>query len=327
MSGSKSRNARASRQSKASRKSAPSGKPATADTTKRSTLQDRANQRKRGPKFRASGGDEKVERRVPVPTQHNDHDQRKHTIHRAGALKRLGINQEQANRLQRISHILDHAEGGTPTVIAALRLCDDPDAGKFLDKFDSVSKTDKNYLSIEEICVAAGVVPKRLLELAVSALVEDGQSAGSIVAATFHPRIIRKTAEEALADHVYYDSMGNPIVKSGYRDRHLFLQGTGFLPQAKAGGGGVFNVNIVNRNAQANVGVPDTGDGAPEQSGDRFNAAEDDLIKLHTTLDGDRLLEAPKVVESPSSVALGHMYKDMSTAVEQEELECIPTKR
>lgn len=213
-----------------------------------------------------------------------------------------------------------------PTVIAALRLCDDPDAGKFLDKFDSVSKTDKNYLSIEEICVAAGVVPKRLLELAVSALVEDGQSAGAIVAATFHPRVIRKTAEAALHDDVYYDENGRLQGGGGHADRKLFLTGTGFLPQSSKGAGGVF-VTVNNQNAQANVGVQPVGEGEPEQEGDRFNAAEDDLIKLHTEIDGNRLLEAPKVVESPSSVALGHMYRDMSTAVEQEEMECIPTKR
>jgi len=205
-------------------------------------------------------------------------------------------------------------------VLAALRLCDDDQAQKFLDRYDAVSNTDHKYLTIEEIAVAAGVETKRLLELAVSALVEDGRSAGAIVAATYHPRVIRKTAEAALDDEVLFDAMGNPHIKSGHNDRKLFLTGTGFLPQSNRGSGGVF-VNITNQ--QANANVPVQVDGEPV--GDQFNAAEDDLRKVHELLDGNRLLEAPKIVESPTSILLGHQYRDMSEAVE--EMECIPSKR
>lgn len=331
MSGSKSKNATKGR-TKASRPSSKSGKRDTATATATattSTLQDRARQAtgwKRRPKFRASGDDRQIERRVPVPTQHNDNDQRKHTKQRAGALRRLGVAPEKLLGLPRITHILDHAEGGLPTVVAALRLSDDDDARKFLDRYDAVSDSDRKYLVVEEIAVAAEVSPKRLLEIAVSALVEDSRSSGAIIAATYHPRVIRKTAEAALHDDVYYDENGRLQGGGGHADRKLFLTGTGFLPQSSKGAGGVF-VTVNNQNAQANVGVQPVGEGEPEQEGDRFNAAEDDLIKLHTEIDGNRLLEAPKVVESPSSVALGHMYRDMSTAVEQEEMDCIPNRK
>jgi hypothetical protein len=208
------------------------------------------------------------------------------------------------------------------TVVAALRLSDDDDARKFLDRYDRVSATDHPYLTVEEISVAAGVDTKRLLELAVSALVEDGRSAGAIVAATYHPRVIRKTAEAALNDQVIYDSMGNPHVISGHQDRKLFLQGTGFLPQTSNRPGGVFNVNIVNQQNTANL--PGTSDNELPQ----FNAAEDALKSLHETIDGDKLLEAPRVVEGPTNVVLGHMYRELSESVDKgEEVECIPSKR
>lgn len=206
-----------------------------------------------------------------------------------------------------------------PTVIAALRLSADDDAIKFLDKHDALSKTDLALVTIEEISVAAGVDTKRLLELAVSALVEDSRSAGAIIAASFHPRVIRATAEAALDDDVYFDARGNPHYVDHHNDRRLFLQGTGFLPQpANRSGGGVF-VNITNQNAAAaQAGVPQVGEGESEDQ-PRFNAAEDDLKQFHETLDGGKLLEAPKVVENPANLVIGHMYQES-----QEELECIP---
>lgn len=193
-----------------------------------------------------------------------------------------------------------------PTVIAALRLSADDDAIKFLDKHDALSKTDLALVTVEEISVAAGVDTKRLLELAVSALVEDSRSAGAIIAASFHPRVIRAAASYALM----------PL---GEADRKLFLQGTGFLPQpANRSSGGVF-VNITNQNAAAaQAGVSQVGeDGADDVP--KFNAAEDDLKQFHETLDGGKLLEAPKVVENPANLVIGHMYQES-----QEELECIP---
>lgn len=146
--------------------------------------------------------------------------------------------------------------------------------------------------------MAAEVPPKRLLELCVSALVEDSRSAGAIIAASYHPRVIRATAENAIR---WTDAQS---------DRRVFLQGTGFLPQPANRPGGVF-VNI--NNAPAIPALPEGAD-----DGSMFNAAEDDLKVLHETLDGSKLLEAPKTVENASAITIGHQYKD-------DELSCVPT--
>lgn len=211
------------------------------------------------------------------------------------------------------------------TVIAALRLSGDDETWKFLDKYDALSETDKQYLSVEEICVAAGVDTKRLLELAVSSLVEDGQSAGQIIAASYHPRIIKKTAESALHDDAYIDENGRLQASSGHQDRRLFLQGTGFLPQSEKRSGGVFGgvINVNVNQQQANVDLPPQPEQEPQR---KFASAEDGLRVLHETIDGNKLLDAPKVIESPTNITIGHMYKDMNEAVDQ-ELECIPSRR
>lgn len=240
---------------------------------------------------------------IPVPTQHNDNVQRGHTKHRAGALRRLGITSAQMQGVPQVSHVLAHAEGGIPTVIASLRLCDDADSGKFLDVWDRISASDLEFVSVEEVCVAAGVAPKRLLEIAVSSLVEDGMNAGKIIAATYHPRVIRATAQCA------------ELFPDNQSDRRLFLQGTGFLPAPVNRPGGVFAPTI-NLNMPP---VPQVGDGGESDEGPMFNAAEDDLKTMHELLDGNKMLEAPKVIENAAAIQIGHQYRD------QEILECVPS--
>lgn len=271
----------------------------------------RSGKRKTGERSRSKSQDSGdrdtiVASQCPVPTQHNDNAQRSHTKRRAGALRRLGVTLPQIQRVPKISHLLSQAEGGISTVIAALRLCDDPGAGEFLDRYDSLSDTDLAFVTVEDICVAANVPVKRLLELAVSSLVEDSKSAGAIVAATYHPRVIRATAEAAM-DHQY-----------GHADRRLFLQGTGYLPQpSNRAAGGVFSPTI-----NLNMGVPAVGAGDGDSDSDQgpvFNAAEDDLQRLHSELDGAKLLEAPKVIENAASIQIGHTYRDQDAG-----LECVP---
>jgi hypothetical protein len=229
----------------------------------------------------------------------NDNRQRSHTKHRAGAIKRLGVAPEQLQSLPSITHLLEQADGGIATVLAALRLCDDNDAQRFLDRYEHVSVSDREYLSLEEICVAAEVAPKRLLEMAVSALVEDSQSAGRIIAATYHPRVIKATAQAAM----YAD---------GHQDRKLFLSGSGFVPQAPNRVGGALPSVIINNQLSQGVQMMSDDPNA------RFNAAEEDLKLLHEQIDGTKLLQAPKQVANAGDIKIGHVYQDA------EELECIP---
>ena len=216
---------------------------------------------------------------IPVPTQHRDNAQRTHTKYRSGAYRRLGLTPAQMQGVPRISHLFAQAEGGLYTVLAALRLCDDEDAGKFLELWDRTSSSDLQFVSVEEVCVAAGVAPKRLLELAVSALVEDSRSAGAIIAASYHPRVIRATAENAIR---WPDNQS---------DRKLFLSGTGYLPQPANRGPhqGVFNVVIQNNQNALPVGGDGEGDsaGTSDDPSNRFNAAEDDLRALNEIIDGN----------------------------------------
>lgn len=248
---------------------------------------------------------------------------RKSTKNRSGALRRLGITEAQLAGIPRITRILEHAEGGLATVLAALRLSGESEAVAFLSRYDALSVSDRAEVTLEDIAVAAAVPTKRLLEVAVGALVEDSRSTSAIVAATYQARVIRQTAERALSDDVVYDSLGNPHIISGFQDRKLFLTGTGFLPQPARPTqiAPVFNTQVINQYGSSK-------DGDKQESDADINASPQDYLKmLHEEIDGSRLLEAPRTIESSAQVVLGHQYKEASELSRMEDLDCIPKPR
>jgi len=110
------------------------------------------------------------------------------------------------------------------SVIEALRFSqEDESARAFLQKYDSVPPADLSYLSIDEICVAAGVDPKRLLTLAVDWMVKISVMKAQIAVYSNLPKVTEALVKSAVTD-------------KGVRDRRLFLQITGILPTAHPGG-------------------------------------------------------------------------------------------
>src|SRR5271166_2298253 len=95
---------------------------------------------------------------------------------RKSALERLGVTLEQMRGVQVITPMLEHAEGGLDTVLMALRASGNADAVSFIQKYDSLSPTDQNHLSIEEVSIAAAVPTLQLLAVATVALVNHGNS-------------------------------------------------------------------------------------------------------------------------------------------------------
>ena len=116
------------------------------------------------------------------------------------ARARLGITPEQMRGVPCIAPILESIEGGIEQVVEALRWSRDNDAVAFLAKYNSVPQTDLNHLSIDEICVAAGVLPKRLLSLALDRLIYIFLSKAEIQLWSHLPGIIEASVKNALTD-------------------------------------------------------------------------------------------------------------------------------
>jgi hypothetical protein len=140
------------------------------------------------------------------------------------ARKRLGITPEQMRGVPRIAPILECVEGGVESVIEALRFSqEDESARAFLQKYDSVPPADLEYLTVDEIRVASGADPKRLLALALDWLVKISLMKAQITVYSSLPRVAGELIKSAVAD-------------KGTRDRRLFFQITGILPTARPAG-------------------------------------------------------------------------------------------
>jgi hypothetical protein len=123
----------------------------------------------------------------------------------------------------RIAPVLESVEGGVESAIEALRLTREADVIPFLQKYDSVPPADRPYLSIDEICVASGTDPWRLLALAVEGMVKLSVVKTQIEVYGSLPRVTRTLVKNALTAKVV-------------RDRRLFFQITGILPTARPAG-------------------------------------------------------------------------------------------
>lgn len=192
----------------------------------------------------------------------------------AEARKRLGLTREQIDeipRLAKITHLLQRADGGVDGCIAALRGDDSEEAQDFIEKWDSVSDSDRAQLSVEEIALAADITSRRLLETVTGALLQQAQDITKLIVATSQPRIVEKTVEMALTD-------------KGFGDRELFHKATRFLPTPK---GSETTVNVQQNTLPAPGDEPEDGCPAPPN-------ADDFLLDMQSVLRPAKAIEAPE---------------------------------
>lgn len=183
---------------------------------------------------------------------------------------RLGVTPEMMKGVPLITPLLKHV-GGIDECLDALRGDDSPDALAFVEKWDSISKSDLDRVSVEEICVAAGLTTRRLVEVITGALMQQARDATKLIVAAAQPGIVAKTAKMALTDF-------------GNQDRDTFHKATGFLPQPK---GTSINLNQLNQS-----GLPAPGD--KEEKALPPPSADNWLLEIQSVIRPDlKLIEAP----------------------------------
>lgn len=183
----------------------------------------------------------------------------------------------------RITHMLEEAEGGLAQVIEALRASDEEEAIAFIRKYDELSDSDRDRVSIEAIAVSAGVRVVDLLGTATKALFAQGETVASIVSSTARPQVTKKTIQMALQD-------------KGVRDREMFHTATGFLPIPK----GTLIMNNRTQVANFNAGgrEPDDDVDIPEGPvGGDLPSMDDDVVGFQKTVQ-KMLNAAPVTIEA-----------------------------
>jgi hypothetical protein len=169
-----------------------------------------------------------------------------------------------------ITHILRRAEGGIDACIEALRGEEDELAQQFLDKWDSISPSDRDALSIEEIATVAEVPTKKLLGVIIGALTAQSAMSMEIIVAASKPKIVQKNVDMAM-------------LAEGDRDREFYLKHINYIPRANG-----LAVNVDARTQNNVLNAPDSERALPPPSADSF------LLELQSTFRPDqKVLEAP----------------------------------
>ncbi len=141
-----------------------------------------------------------------------------------------------------LSRTIRYVDGGRKTFLEFVQLAvqeDNPTAQEFWTVYMDLPPYERSKVSLDDVCAAAGVQPSYLIGQIVTVAVEFGRDMGNLVAATMHPKVVRKHVESAM------DINGlNPEIS--LKDRMAFLQAQNFLPAPKS------SLAQINVNASAN---------------------------------------------------------------------------
>lgn len=115
-----------------------------------------------------------------------------------------------------------------------------PAAVAWFAVYADLTPTERDLVSFDDICVAAGVRPSDLMSLVVKTAMEYGRDVGNLVAAATHPKIVAKAAESA-------QRIDGDYAELAFRDRQALFQHHNFLPLPRG-----VQVNV-NANASASA--------------------------------------------------------------------------
>ncbi len=156
----------------------------------------------------------------------------------AEARKRLGITKEQMEGVPRVTDKIIAGAGSIQKAVAALEADDSDDAVAFIRCWSSISKSDRRRLKLEEIAVAAGLTPRRFVEVVTGALMQQSQDVTKMLVAVAQPKVTAATVKAATDEvPIVADVNGRRIVvgktNGDVKAQEIFHKITGMLPLPK----------------------------------------------------------------------------------------------
>jgi hypothetical protein len=200
------------------------------------------------------------------------------------ARKRLGVKQEDVDAALKIGYRLREVGLTTERVVEILDADSSDESRAFIARYRTISRSDLSYLSIEELCLAAGLTTRRLWELISGARLEQSQDIVKLIIADSMPRVVSNAVKAATEAVPIMDGQGQ-VQGWTYGDMKAtdFLgKVSGLLPVPK-GVSAVFNVG-----AALPIPSDELDDGIPLPS---MDSALKEIQQIITTAPQ---LEAPK---------------------------------
>jgi hypothetical protein len=178
----------------------------------------------------------------------------------------LGITKDALELVPQITDILKSSFKNVKAAIQTLRFSNETAAVEFFKVYDELPAGDREYLSIEAVCLKAAVTPSALLGATFLACKAVRGQESALMAVNAHPKVLKATIK-------YAQEPG------GERWAKMIHEGVGFLPTPT---GGSINVNLLGGNPV--YGNPNRAESAPaelqnEDFGDLFPSVNQNLEK------------------------------------------------
>lgn len=143
-------------------------------------------------------------------------------------------------------HAFDFAtrylDGGRSRLIECIQLAvleRLPEATAWWMVYADLLPSERQSVSLDDICAATGVRPSRLMAEVVSTMMEHGRDVANLIAAMTHPKVFEAAALSA-------QRIDGPHADIALKDRHALLQTSGHMPVQKGG-------TVINVHASANA--------------------------------------------------------------------------
>lgn len=191
------------------------------------------------------------------------------------ARRRLGLTDLDMRGVPKITRRVKEAVGTVRAAVRILEGDDAPDSIKFCQKWNSLSKKDKLAVHLEDVVIAAGLTPRRFMELLAGAGMEYSSSISKLIVTKNQPKVLKATIKAAITE--------TPIVVKGnvvghnigdIRAQELFHKMSGALPTPKGP-----SIILNQLNQTANIEPPSPKERTPLESMDSFLLELEDIRK------------------------------------------------
>jgi hypothetical protein len=197
-----------------------------------------------------------------------------------------------------IKSIFECAEGGTSSVLDALRAYSNDEAQEFIRLYDSATERDQKIIPIEAFAFASGVGSVRLAGLAAEALVSQGHTQTQILMGSAMHKVMRSTIKAATDQlPIVADDQIVGYTNGDTRAQEMFHKMTGMMPIPK---GSQIAIQNVYKGAEKDE---------VEQAGGGWRGPDERLREIYEVVDAKQL-EAPKAdtfITGRGSVEFDHV--------------------
>ena len=217
----------------------------------------------------------------------------------AMARKRLGVTAKMLDGVRRITPSLTEAGLSFDRVIEILEGDGDEDSIAFLTRWRKIAKSDRKYLTIEEVCIASGLTTRRLWEVISGAVLEQSQDIVKVRLAHSQASVVAAAVKAATDSLPITADVGGKRVVVGWSNgdvkaMEVVSKWTGLMPTPK---GSTTNILLGGGQGAAPAPLGSGEDDDDEEDEELLPDMNVFLKDIQVTVAPPKQLEAPKPQE------------------------------